>query len=84
MPILTPGRLAAWFAPKQYSRQAVYEVLVFTVGSILLAAWSHPDDPLLTRLAFPWLWLVCTVLALRYGTLAAFGSVGLMALTWVL
>lgn len=84
MPFLTPTRLAAWFAPKQYSRQAVYEVLLFTLGSIGLAVWSHPQDPLLTTLAFPWLWLVCTVLALRYGTLAAFGSVGLMAGAWVL
>jgi hypothetical protein len=49
-----------------------------------LAAWTHPQDPLLIQLAFPWLWLVCTVLALRYGTLAAFGSVGLMAGGWVL
>lgn len=84
MPILTPTRLAAWFAPKQYSRQALYEVLIFTLGSLAVAALTHPDDPLLTRLAFPWLWLVSTILALRYGTLAAFGSVGLLAGAWVL
>ena len=84
MPILTASRLAAWFAPKQYSRQAVYEVLLFTLGSVALATWSHPRDPLLTTLAFPWLWLVCAVLALRYGTLAAFGSVGLLAGSWLL
>ncbi len=77
-------RLAAWFAPKQFSRQAVFEVLLFTLGAVALAAWSHPEDPLLTGLAFPWLWLVCTVLALRYGTLAAFGAVGLLAGTWLL
>ena len=84
MPTQTQRRLASWFAPKQYSRQAVYEVLLFTLGSMALAAWTHPQDPLLIQLAFPWLWLVCTVLALRYGTLAAFGSVGLMAGGWVL
>jgi hypothetical protein len=38
----------------------------------------------MVELPFPWLWLAPTLLGLRYGTLAAFGSIGLIAGSWSL
>ncbi|HQZ60757.1 MAG TPA: PelD GGDEF domain-containing protein, partial [Acinetobacter sp.] len=46
--------------------------------------WSNPNDPFMVELPFPWLWLAPTLLGLRYGTVAAFGSIGLIAGSWSL
>lgn len=78
------SRLAAWFAPKQISRIAVAEVTGFMLLLLLVCALLEPDDPFLLNRPFPWLWLGPLVLALRYGTLAAFGAVGLLVLMWFL
>lgn len=78
------SRLAAWFAPKHLSRIAVFEVIGFVLVVMLLCVLAEPDDPFLLNRPFPWLWLVPVILALRYGTLAAFGAVGLLGLLWFL
>lgn len=78
------SRLAAWFAPKQLGRQAVLEVAGLTLLLVLLCAWAQPDDPFLLNRPFAWLWLLPAVLALRYGTMAAFLSAGLLLLLWFL
>lgn len=76
------SRWAAWLAPKQFSRIAALEVGGFMVLLIVLCAYAEPNDPFLLNRTFPWLWLGPLVLALRYGTLAAFGAAGLLLLSW--
>lgn len=78
------SRLAAWFAPKQVSRIAVAEVIGFMLLLMLFCVLAEPDDPFLLNRPFSWLWLAPVILALRYGTLAAFGAVALLVLMWFL
>lgn len=82
--LFTRRQLAAAFAPKHAGRLMIVEIILFTLATIAIGAWSNPQDPFMVHLPFPWLWLTPTVLALRYGSLAAFGSIGLIALSWSL
>lgn len=85
MPLtLSRRQIAAVLAPKQANQLMLFEIALFTFGTIGLGAWSNPNDPFMVELAFPWLWLAPTILGLRYGTLAAFGSIGLIAGAWSL
>lgn len=81
---LSRRQVAAFFAPKQANRLMLFEIALFTLGTIGLGAWSNPQDPFMVKLPFPWLWLAPTLLGLRYGTMAAFGSIGLIAGIWSL
>lgn len=81
---LSRRQIAAFFAPKQANRLMLFEIALFTFGIIALGAWSNPKDPFMVHLPFPWLWLAPTILGLRYGTLAAFGSIGLISGSWSL
>ena len=76
------SRLAAWFAPKRISKAGIFEIIGLTLGGLLVAALFQPDDPFLLTQPFPWLWLVPLVLALRYGTPAAFGASALLLVGW--
>lgn len=81
---LSRRQIAAFLAPKQANRLMLFEIALFTFGTISLGAWSNPNDPFMVELPFPWLWLAPTLLGLRYGTVAAFGSIGLIAGSWSL
>lgn len=80
--LFTRRQLAAVFAPKQAGRLMVVEIVLFTLATIAIGAWSNPKDPFMVHLPFPWLWLAPTILALRYGSLAAIGSIGIISLSW--
>lgn len=77
-----PSRLAAFFAPKESSRQTWIEVFIITLGALGICTFFEPNNPLLIGVAFPWLWLAPTVLALRYGSLAALGSATILLVVW--
>ena len=47
------------------------ESLLLMILGCKLQAWVTPDDPLGAHAHFPWLWLLPTLLALRYGSVAA-------------
>ena len=53
------------------------ETCVLTLGVLAFSHWLSPDDPFLTETAFPWIWLVSVLLALRYGTWSGLLSVGI-------
>lgn len=76
------SRLAAWFAPKRITKAGIIEIIGLTLAGLLVAALFQPGDPFLLTQPFPWLWLVPLVLALRYGTPAAFGSSALLLIGW--
>ena len=77
-----PSRLAALFAPKESSRQTWIEVFIITLGTFGICTFFEPNNPLLIGMAFPWLWLAPTVLALRYGSLAALASATILLVIW--
>ena len=54
------------------------ETCVLTVLVLGLSHWMVPDDPYLAQTAFPWIWIVSVLLALRYGTWAGLLSVGMI------
>jgi hypothetical protein len=77
-----PSRLSTMFAPKNSSVQAWIEVAIFTLGALGICSYFEPSNPLLIGAPFPWLWLAPTVLALRYGSLAALGSSTIILAVW--
>ena len=48
---------------------AVIEVVGYMGAAIGVFYLINPQDPLLLLLSYPWIWLVATALALRYGAL---------------
>ena len=54
---ITRRQIAAVLAPKQATRLAMFEVVLFSCAVIGLGAWSNPSDPFMVQLPFPWLWL---------------------------
>lgn len=58
------------FAPQELATRGQWlEVAVMSVGAVALAWFLQPQDPALVQVAFPWLWLVPVLVALRYGVL---------------
>jgi hypothetical protein len=74
--------LAALIAPKSSSKQTWFEVFGFTLAALGICWLIKPLDPLMIDSTFPWLWLVPTILALRYGSLAALGSSTILLIFW--
>ena len=72
-------RHARWLAPTAKGTTVLLEtVLVMTVG--MFVTWLiKPQDPLLIDSGFPWIWLLPTFLALRYGSLAGIGAALLLS-----
>lgn len=56
-------------APSGLRKSALLEVLIGMAIALGLAYMLWPDDPLLIDSAYPWLWLLATIFALRYGAL---------------
>lgn len=76
------GRLRRALAPAAQRPFAIVESAAFTIA-VLAFAWAlDRRDPLLLHGNFPWLWLVPTIIALRYGVLIGVGSGLLLALEW--
>jgi polysaccharide biosynthesis protein PelD len=58
------------FAPQELATVGQWvEVATMSIGAVALAWYLRPQDPTLTQVAFPWLWLVSVLVALRYGVL---------------
>lgn len=76
------SRLRSWLAPRRLGRWAFIEVVILTLALALAAVLMFPDDPFLLSQPFPWLWLGPLLLALRYGTMAAFTSTLLLMAAW--
>ena len=60
------GHLLAPAAPRPY---AVFEVIVGMILILMVLRLVRPDDPLLSQLEFPWIWLVASIFSLRYGAI---------------
>ncbi len=70
-----------WNSPLSVARIVVEAVLL--VGFALAASfWLNPDDPFGLHSQFPWLWVIPSLLALRYGTLDGVLGAALMLIAW--
>ena len=76
------AQLVAQLVPKNSSPQTWIEIFGFSLIALGLGVIFSPTDPLFIHASFPWLWLVPTLLALRYGSLAALSSSVLLAMAW--
>jgi hypothetical protein len=78
------GRLRRLLAPAAQRPFAILESAAFTVAVLVCARALDRADPLLLHGSFPWLWLVPTIIALRYGVLLGVGSGLVLAAGWLL
>ncbi|MBK6638981.1 MAG: DUF4118 domain-containing protein [Rhodocyclaceae bacterium] len=60
------------------------ETFALPAIAIGLAWWAVPQDPLLIKAAFPWLWLAPVLVALRYGVMPGLISSTLLLGNWLL
>ncbi len=74
---LMPRREVDW-------RIALVETVAVLVVAIGLSALLRPLDPLWTAAAFPWLWLLVALLALRYGSTHGVVGMALALGAWFL
>lgn len=63
---------------------ALVEVLVLSLGAVVIGLWVSPDDPLFVHAAVPWSWMAPLLLALRYGMLSGLGSMAILLAAWEL
>lgn len=57
-------------APEEIASRAQWiEIITMSAISLGLVWWLQPDDPSLSEVSFPWLWLVPVLVALRYGVM---------------
>ena len=74
-----------WFAPDRVAtREQWIEIVVLSLGTVVVAWFARPSDPTLSQLSFPWLWLAPVLIALRYGVLPGLiSSMALMGNEWI-
>jgi hypothetical protein len=65
-------------------RAAVPQALLLMAAGLAASAWLRPDDPFWRDAAFPWLWLLPVLPALRHGVLGAVTALGLTFAVWML
>jgi hypothetical protein len=73
-----------FFAKTAIRPVAVIEVVGYMGAAIGAFYLIDPQDPLLLMLDFPWVWLVATALALRYGALMGVLAGLMIVLAWEL
>jgi hypothetical protein len=71
-----------FFAKTVIRPVAVIEVVGYMGAAIGVFYLINPQDPLLLLLAYPWIWLVATALALRYGALMGVLAGLMIVLAW--
>jgi len=74
-PFASPGQGLRW-------GWIALETLVANVLGLAFLFWVAPADPFGLDSPFPWVWLVPTVLAMRYGTAVGIASVLLLVAAW--
>jgi polysaccharide biosynthesis protein PelD len=78
------GRVRRFLAPAVARPYAIVESVALMVIVLAVAHWISPDDPLLLKAGFPWLWLACLVVSLRYGSLLGLLSGAIVLGAWAL
>jgi hypothetical protein len=79
--LLTPARIAPH---PVLARGQWLEIVLIPLICIAAGWWISPEDPMLSRSQFPWLWFAPVLVALRYGVLAGLLSSVPLVLNWLL
>jgi hypothetical protein len=61
-----------------------FETFLITAGTLALAQWISPGNPLGVGTQFPWVWLGPVLVALRYGVAPGVASVAGLLAAWLL
>lgn len=61
---------------------AALESICFPLIALATGFWLRRDDPFLLTEGFPWMWIMPTVVALRYGSVTGTVSVVTLLLAW--
>lgn len=78
------SRYLTIIAPNGLRKPAILEVLIGMAVALGLAYMLQPGDPLLIDSPYPWLWLLATIFALRYGALlGVLAGLCIMAAWWL-
>ena len=78
---LLPRALTLW-RPQPDWRLAAAESVALMAAAVALSVWLRPDDPFWSGVGFPWLWLISTLIALRYGALLGVITLGVALAAW--
>jgi polysaccharide biosynthesis protein PelD len=62
---------------------ALFEMLVFCFGTLVIGNWASPGDPFGVHQQFPWLWIIPAILAMRYGTGIGASTVVFLVVSWI-
>jgi hypothetical protein len=77
--------LKALLAPEHLTERGRWlEVIGIPLLVVGMAWWWNPEDPLLLKAAFPWLWFAPALVALRYGVLAGLLAGMVLLINWLL
>lgn len=79
---LLPRNFALWRGSAS-RRVATAEAVGVMLAGVLFSAWLRPHDPFWNEASFPWLWLVSTVIALRYGSMQGVVAIVTAAVSWL-
>ncbi len=77
------GAQASWVisSTQELQPQRLLEIALLIAAGLLLSVLLRPQDPFWVRGDYPWIWLMPTVVALRYGALSGlFGAFVILAL----
>ncbi|MBP8053284.1 MAG: sugar ABC transporter, partial [Burkholderiaceae bacterium] len=77
--------MKALLAPEHLTERGRWlEVIGIPLLVVGMAWWWNPEDPLLLKAAFPWLWFAPALVALRYGVLAGLLAGMVLLINWLL
>ncbi len=79
---LLPRTVTLWRTASDW-RVATAESVALMLLGIAFSVWLRPQDPFWSEASFPWLWLLSTVVALRYGSLQGLVAIVTAALAWL-
>ena len=70
------GSTAVWLV-------AATEAVILCVIAVAVGRWAAPADPFGLHAAFPWLWIIPALLAMRYGTAIGVTAVIALVICWL-
>ena len=72
-------------APEHLGSRSRWLEVIFIPLLVVGMAWLwRPEDPLLLKAAFPWLWFAPALVALRYGVMSGLVSGIVLLVNWLL
>ncbi|MEG0820738.1 MAG: PelD GGDEF domain-containing protein [Burkholderiaceae bacterium] len=77
-----PRTITQWRTAADWRGASAESILLMLLG-VAFSVWLRPHDPFWNDASFPWLWLLSTVIALRYGSLQGLVAITVAAFAWL-